>query len=126
MTFNGAILEASGLTRTYRKGPEEVVGLADFNLTVHPGQMVAVRGRSGSGKTTMLNLLGGLDRPTSGTVRIDGADLTSMDDDDLVEVRRVKIGFIFQTFGLIPILSAVENVQVPLRLTRTDPAERNR
>lgn len=120
------ILEAVELTRTYQKGPQEVTGLADFNLQVTPGQMVAVRGRSGSGKTTMLNLLGGLDRPTSGHVYIDGKDLNDMDDEQLVEVRRVKVGFIFQSFGLIPILTALENVQVPLRLTRTDREERDR
>jgi len=126
MTVNGTVLEARSLTRTYQKGPQEVIGLRDFNLQVDPGQMVAIRGRSGSGKTTLLNLLGGLDRPTSGQVLIEGDDLSEMEDDQLVEVRRVKVGFIFQSFGLIPILSALENVQVPLRLTRTDTTERDR
>lgn len=123
---NGPILQAVELTRTYQKGPQEVIGLDNFNLEVSPGTMVAIRGRSGSGKTTLLNLLGGLDRPTSGKVLVDGADLNQMNDDQLVEVRRVKVGFIFQSFGLIPILSAAENVQVPLRLTKTDVAERDR
>ena len=90
------------------------------------GRLLAVRGRSGSGKTTLLNLLGGLDRPTSGQVFLDGEELSGMDEDRLVEVRRTKIAFIFQAFGLIPVLSAAENVEVPLRLVRTDPAERGR
>ncbi|MEX0863899.1 MAG: ABC transporter ATP-binding protein [Acidimicrobiia bacterium] len=105
-------------------GSHTVEALTDVDLGVRSGTMVAVRGRSGSGKTTLLNLLGGLDRPTSGRVLVDSEDLTTMDDEQLVEVRRVKVGFIFQAFGLIPILTARENVQVPLRLTHTDVAER--
>ena len=120
----GLIVEAVGLSRVYDMGSHVVEALTDVDLAVRPGTMVAVRGRSGSGKTTLLNLLGGLDRPTSGRVLVDSEDLTTMDDDQLVGVRRVKVGFIFQAFGLIPILTARENVQVPLRLTRTNVAER--
>jgi putative ABC transport system ATP-binding protein len=120
----GLIVEAVGLSRVYDMGSHVVEALTDVDLGVRSGTMVAVRGRSGSGKTTLLNLLGGLDRPTSGRVLVDGEDLTTMDDDQLVEVRRVKVGFIFQAFGLIPILTARENVQVPLRLTHTDVEER--
>lgn len=120
----GLIVEAVGLSRVYDMGSHTVEALTDVDLGVRSGTMVAVRGRSGSGKTTLLNLLGGLDRPTSGRVLVDSEDLTTMDDEQLVEVRRVKVGFIFQAFGLIPILTARENVQVPLRLTHTDVAER--
>jgi putative ABC transport system ATP-binding protein len=86
--------------------------------------LVAVRGRSGSGKTTLLSLIGGLDRATSGDVVIDGRSVGDMTPDALVELRRRKIGFIFQAFGLLSILSAAENVEVPLRLVKADPAER--
>ena len=120
----GLIVEAVGLSRVYDMGSHVVEALTDVDLAVRPGTMVAVRGRSGSGKTTLLNLLGGLDRPTSGRVLVDSEDLTTMDDDQLVEVRRVKVGFIFQAFGLIPILTARENVQVPLRLIHTKVEER--
>ena len=119
-----AVVVARGLSREYAGGGHVVRALSDVDLSVAPGTMVVVRGRSGSGKTTLLNLLGGLDRPTTGEVRIDGEDLTAMSEDDLVEVRRSKVGFIFQSFGLIPILTALENVQVPLRLTKTAVAER--
>lgn len=117
---SGPIVRGSGLTRQFSVGPHTVDALRDVDIEVSAGSFVAVLGRSGSGKTTLLNLLGGLDRPTTGHVLIDGADITEMGDDDLVEIRRHKVGYIFQAFGLIPILSALENVQVPLRLTRTD------
>ncbi|HEX5511113.1 MAG TPA: ABC transporter ATP-binding protein, partial [Actinomycetales bacterium] len=83
-----------------------------------------VRGRSGSGKTTLLNLLGGLDTPDGGTVRLAGQDLSAMSENDRVEVRRHRIGYVFQSFGLLPILSAAENVGVPLRLVKSDPRVR--
>jgi putative ABC transport system ATP-binding protein len=105
-------------------GPHLVKAVTDVDLIVHPGTMVAIRGRSGSGKTTLLNLLGGLDKPTSGRVLVDGDDITDMEDEDLVAIRRDKIAYIFQAFGLIPILTALENVQVPLRLTNTPVPER--
>jgi putative ABC transport system ATP-binding protein len=99
--------------------------LTDVDLRVERGELVAVRGRSGSGKTTLLSLLGGLDRPTSGRVLLDGRSVGDMTADDLVELRRRRVGFIFQAFGLLAILSAAENVEVPLRLVRTPPAERD-
>jgi putative ABC transport system ATP-binding protein len=118
------ILEAVGLGKTYDTGPTPVVALAEVDLIVEPGTLVVVRGRSGSGKTTLLNLLGGLDQPTTGSVRLDGDLVSEMDETTLSEMRRSRVGFIFQAFGLIPILTAAENVEVPLRLVRTDPEER--
>lgn len=113
------LLSASNLGRTYTTGPTEVEAVKNLSLEVDPGSFVVVRGRSGSGKTTLLNMLGGLDEPTTGTVELDGENLTSMDEPTKAEVRRTKIGFIFQAFGLIPILTAAENVEIPLRLTKT-------
>jgi len=118
------ILEAEGLGKTYDTGPTPVVALADVDLSIEPGTLVVVRGRSGSGKTTLLNLLGGLDQPTSGSVRLGGDLVSDMDEATLSEMRRSRVGFIFQAFGLIPILTAAENVEVPLRLVKADPEVR--
>ena len=104
--------------------PSAVHALRDVSFDVAPGEMVAVVGRSGSGKTTLLNLLGGLDRPDAGTVRVDGTEVTALDDDGLSRLRRDTVSYVFQTFGLIPALTAAENVGVPLRLRRTPVAER--
>ncbi|WP_338089824.1 ABC transporter ATP-binding protein [Nocardioides lijunqiniae] len=118
------MVEVRGLTRTYGAGPVSVHALREVSFEVAPGELVAVVGRSGSGKTTLLNLLGGLDRPDAGTVRVDGTDVTGLDDQGLSALRRDSISFVFQTFGLIPALTAAENVGVPLRLRRTPVAER--
>ncbi|MGB7860773.1 MAG: ABC transporter ATP-binding protein [Acidimicrobiia bacterium] len=118
------LLGASGLGRTYTGGPTEVEALKNVNLSVEPGSFVVVRGRSGSGKTTLLNLLGGLDQPTTGSVSLEGSEITTMGEADLAVMRRTKIGFIFQAFGLIPILTAAENVEIPLRLVKTSQSER--
>jgi putative ABC transport system ATP-binding protein len=120
-----SMVVTTGLGRDFVTGASVVHALRDVDLQVERGELVAVRGRSGSGKTTLLSLLGGLDRPTSGEVRIDGRSLGEMDADDLVELRRSKVGFIFQAFGLLSILSATENVEVPLRLVRAAPAARD-
>jgi putative ABC transport system ATP-binding protein len=120
------MVEASELTRLYPSGDEVIHAVQDVELSIGRGELVAVRGRSGSGKTTLLNLLGGLDRPTTGTVRVDGHEISTMRDDELVELRRHTIAFIFQAFGLVPILSAAENVEVPLRLVHAEPAARDR
>jgi putative ABC transport system ATP-binding protein len=98
------------------EGKRQVVALDAVSLSIPRGQMVSVIGPSGSGKSTLLNLVGGLDRPSSGTVRIDGAALGGMSDDELTKVRRDKIGFIFQFFNLLPTLSCLENVGLPLHL----------
>ena len=120
-----AMVVTRGLSREYRTGASVVHALRDVDLEVGRGRLLAVRGRSGSGKTTLLSILGGLDRPTSGDVILDGQSLGAMDGDALVELRRRRIGFIFQTFGLLSILTAAENVEVPLRLVRADPRERD-
>jgi len=103
-----------------------VQALRDVSFEVAAGTLVALVGRSGSGKTTLLNVMGGLDRPDRGTVRVAGADVTALDDDGLADLRRGTIGYVFQTFGLIPVLTAAENVGVPLRMARLPVAERQR
>ncbi len=124
MIETGPMVATRGLGRDFTVGPVVVHALRDVNLAVPRGELVAVRGRSGSGKTTLLSLIGGLDRATSGDVVIDGRSIGGMTPDALVELRRRKIGFIFQAFGLLSILSAEENVEVPLRLVKAAPAER--
>jgi putative ABC transport system ATP-binding protein len=120
------MVEVRGLTRTYGSGPTTVHALREVSFDVAPGELLAVVGRSGSGKTTLLNMLGGLDRPDEGTVRVDGVEVTGLDDAGLSRLRRDSVAYIFQTFGLIPALSAAENVGVPLRLRRTPVADRER
>ena len=121
----GPMLMAEGLIRDYPSGDDVVHALRGVDLRVGRGQLVAVRGRSGSGKTTLLNLLGGLDRPTAGRVVVDGDEVSSMNESQLVAFRRSTVAFIFQAFGLLPILSAAENVEVPLRLVRAEPRARD-
>jgi putative ABC transport system ATP-binding protein len=122
----GAVVETTGLVRDYPSGDGVIHAVNGIDLTVTAGQLLAVRGRSGSGKTTLLNLLGGLDKPTSGRVVIDGHEVSSMDEGELVGVRRRVVAFVFQAFGLVPFLTATENVEVPLRLVHADPRERDR
>lgn len=123
---DGALLEAKGLHRTFGSGNTEVHALVDVSLEVPRGRLTVVRGPSGSGKTTLLNLLGGLDRPTGGEVVLgDGRVLSALPEKDVLEVRREMIGYVFQSFGLVPVLSAAENVEVPLRLRSVPAAERN-
>jgi putative ABC transport system ATP-binding protein len=124
--MTSALLTVRGVSRTFGSGPAAVHALSDVSFKVEPGTMVALVGRSGSGKTTLLNVIGGLDRPDSGTVTVDGLEVTGLDEDGLSQLRRDKVSYVFQTFGLIPVLSAAENVGVPLRLARAEPAERER
>jgi len=124
--YAGPVVEAVGLVRDYPSGDGVVHALRGVDVSVGRGQLVAVKGRSGSGKTTLLNLLGGLDRPTAGRVIIEGHEISAMEEDELVAVRRRTVAFIFQAFGLLPILSAAENVEIPLRLVHADPRERDR
>jgi putative ABC transport system ATP-binding protein len=118
------MVEAVDLVREYVTPGGVVHAVAGITLRVGRGQLVAVRGRSGSGKTTLLSLIGTLDRPTSGSVVVDGLPVSELPESKLVAFRRRKIGFIFQAFGLLPILSAAENVEVPLRLVATAPDAR--
>ncbi|KAA0922162.1 ABC transporter ATP-binding protein [Streptomyces apricus] len=110
--------------RSYGSGATAVHALRGVSFAVPRGELVALKGRSGSGKTTLLNLVGGLDEPDAGRVTVDGVDLSGLGENGLLELRRDRIGFVFQSFGLIPVLTAAENVGVPLRLRRTDPRAR--
>jgi putative ABC transport system ATP-binding protein len=120
------LVSVRGVHRTYGRGRARVHALRDAHFDVAPGELVAVVGRSGSGKTTLLNVVGGLDRPDDGTVTVAGTEVTGLDDDGLARLRRDVVAYVFQTFGLIPVLSAAENVGVPLRLQALPAAERER
>jgi len=118
------ILSARGLSRDYGSPGAEVHAVVDVDLDVEPGELVLLRGPSGSGKTTLLNLLGGLDRPTSGQVQIAELELSTADDDALARLRSTRLGFVFQSFALLPMLTAAENIEVPLRVVRAEPEAR--
>jgi len=113
-----------GVTKEYGAGAATVHALLDVTLTLPQRELCVVHGRSGSGKTTLLNMIGGLDRPTRGRIGVVGLEVSSLGEEALVDYRRDTVGFVFQSFGLIPILSASENVEVPLRLRRIDRSER--
>ncbi|GGY73811.1 ABC transporter ATP-binding protein [Streptomyces omiyaensis] len=118
------MIRVEGLRRSFGEGEAAVHALKGVSFDIPRGELVALKGRSGSGKTTLLNLVGGLDGADGGRIVIDGTDLSTLGEEGLLELRRDRIGFIFQSFGLLPILSAAENVGVPLRLREADPAER--
>lgn len=118
------IVETRGLTKTYTHGKVEAHALRGADLQVMRGEIVSIMGPSGCGKTTLLNLLGGLDKPTSGKVIIDGYDITLMGDSNLTQFRLTKIGFVFQFYNLIPTLTALENVELPLAILRKPQGER--
>ncbi|MCZ6614631.1 MAG: ABC transporter ATP-binding protein [Chloroflexi bacterium] len=120
------IVEARGLARSFPAGSADVLAVKDVNLEVFRGELLVILGRSGSGKTTLLNLLGGLDRPTHGQVLFEGQDLSTMSEKELTAFRRHKVGFIFQSYGLLPLLSAYENVELPLRINGVPGSERRR
>ena len=120
------LIQTQRLERDYRIGERIVQALRGVDLTVLPQRFVALKGRSGSGKTTLLNCIGGLDRPTSGTVRVFGRDLAELGEDELALWRRNQLGFIFQSFGLLPTLSAYENVELMLRLIDVAAPERRK
>jgi putative ABC transport system ATP-binding protein len=119
-----ALVEATGLSRTYRLGASGVPAVKGITLSIVRGEFVALQGPSGSGKTTLLNLLGLLDRPDSGTVRVEGRDGESLSENARSDLRRDRFGFVFQTFNLIPVLSAEENVAYPLVISGVPPGER--
>jgi putative ABC transport system ATP-binding protein len=111
-----SLIQTENLTKVYGTGEAAITALDHVKLTVNPGEFVAVMGPSGCGKSTLLHLIGGLDRPTDGNVSIDGQPLAKMSDNTITQLRRRKIGFVFQFFNLIPILSSVENASLPLLL----------
>ena len=118
--------ELTGVGKTFTNGSRTIEAVRDVDLVIPDGSWIAVRGRTGHGKSTLLNLLGGLDRPTSGQVKLDGRDVGRMGDAELTLLRAAAIGFIFQTFNLIPTLSAAENVEAALVPLRTRLGERRR
>src|SRR5438045_7811628 len=111
-----SMVEVAKVTKVYQRGKQKIEVLHGLDLDIPKGDFVALMGPSGSGKSTLLNLIGGLDRPTSGEVRVDDEALGGLSDDQLTRVRRDKIGFIFQFFNLLPTLSCLENVGLPLHL----------
>lgn len=119
-----AVLEAEKVAKVYMMGKREVGALSDLNLRVNKGEFVAIMGPSGSGKTTLLNVLGCLDKPTAGKVVLDGVDISKLPERELYKIRRNKIGFIFQTFNLLPYLNACENVELPMETTKRPKNER--
>jgi putative ABC transport system ATP-binding protein len=119
-----ALVEGADLSRSYRLGASSVPAVRGVSLSVAPGEFVALRGPSGSGKTTLLNLLGLLDRPDSGTVRVEGRDGEALSENERSDLRRDRFGFVFQTFNLIPVLTAEENVVYPMVLAGADAEAR--
>ncbi len=122
----GSLIRVRGLDKTYRRGNEEIDVLQGLNLDVDKGDFVAFMGPSGSGKTTLLNLMGGLDVPTRGTISVAGDEITHMSGSKLTNWRARHVGFIFQMYNLIPVLTAFGNVELPLLLTRLSKAERRK
>jgi len=119
------VLKTEKVAKVYMMGKREVRALSDLDLQVNKGEFVAIMGPSGSGKTTLLNVLGCLDKPTAGTVILDGVDVSSMPEREACKIRRDKIGFIFQTFNLLPYLNALENVELPMECTKRPKSERS-
>jgi putative ABC transport system ATP-binding protein len=114
----------NNVTRTFRKEASEIVALNNTSLTIEPGSFLCLMGPSGSGKSTLLNMIAGIDQPTSGEILVDGEQITRLSQGDLAVWRNHTIGFVFQTFNLIPVLTAFENVELPLLLTALSKAQR--
>ncbi|MDD2685984.1 MAG: ABC transporter ATP-binding protein [Gallionella sp.] len=118
------MIALSHITRSFQVGDQQVTALRDINLDIGAGDYVSIMGPSGSGKSTLLNLIGLLDRPTSGIYRLDGGDVTTLDDAQQAKVRSEKIGFVFQSFHLVPRLTAAQNIELPMMLAGIAPHER--
>src|SRR5512140_3605866 len=125
-TDNGSLIRIAELEKVYRRGAEEIHVLTGINLTARRGEFLALMGPSGWGKSTLLNLIGGLDRPTRGTVSIDGDHVDELSDRQLADWRARHIGFVFQLYNLLPVLTAERNVELPLLLTHLNKAERRK
>lgn len=122
--MSSVLATLTGVSKTYQKGKEKVEVLHNLDIDIPAGDFIAIMGPSGSGKTTLLNLLGGLDKPTAGTVRVGDSELSSMSNSQLSNWRSTNIGFIFQFYNLLPVLTAQKNVELPLLLTSFGSAER--
>jgi putative ABC transport system ATP-binding protein len=118
------MLRAANVTKTFGTGNTGVTAVDDVSLTVGHGEFVAVVGRSGSGKSTLMSLLGGLEKPTSGSIEVDGRDITKLGGRDLIAYRARQVGFVFQSYNLVPNLTALENVMLPMEFTGTRTTER--
>jgi putative ABC transport system ATP-binding protein len=123
---SSSLIKVRGLNKTYRRGGEQIQVLQGLSLDVDKGDFVAFMGPSGSGKTTLLNLLGGLDVPSAGSITVDGDEITHMSSNKLTQWRARHVGFIFQMYNLIPVLTAFQNVELPLILTKLSKAERRK
>ncbi len=121
MSANGQVVEANGVSRRYGEGGAAVDALVDVSTTFERGRFTAIMGPSGSGKSTLMHILAGLDKPTAGTVLLDGEEITGLDDGALTKLRREKLGFVFQFFNLLPVLTAEENLVLPLSIAGRKP-----
>jgi putative ABC transport system ATP-binding protein len=126
MAYNGSVVQVLNVHKEYRRGSERIDVLQGIDLEIPQGDFLALMGPSGSGKTTLLNLIGGLDRPTSGTVEVAGEPISRLSDGQLARWRSRHIGFVFQFYNLLPVLTAEKNVELPLLLTSLSGAERRR
>jgi len=124
MTPDAAVVDCAGLTKVYRQGTQQVHALRGLTLAVAAGEFTAICGPSGSGKTTLLNMIGALDRPSAGTIHLEGRDLGAMGQRERSHLRRDRIGFVFQAYNLMPVLTAYENAEMVLALQGVDPRER--
>jgi putative ABC transport system ATP-binding protein len=125
MSNNNAVLKARGIGKTVKSGDSDLVILRDIDLEITPGEAVAIVGASGSGKSTLLALLAGLDTPSAGSVEVEGTSLFELDEDARAELRGRSVGFVFQSFQLLPSLTALENVMLPLELSGKDDPEKS-
>ncbi|MFB7380619.1 ABC transporter ATP-binding protein [Kitasatospora purpeofusca] len=123
-TVTTPMVAVTEVHRSFGSGERAVHALRGVSFTIGRGELTALKGRSGSGKTTLLNLVGGLDAPTGGSITLDGTDLGSLDEDGRLALRRDRLGFVFQSFGLLPVLTAAENVGIPMRLRKVPAAQR--